>query len=106
MVCIVCYLLYYINFGSPHHGKGIADSFGGEFRKRMDNRKMKKSAYDFDSFLEICREEFNSKDCPPGSRRVTFLKFVYNLFYTIFYIFTKLRKITKSSEKSWFLEHS
>jgi hypothetical protein len=79
MVCsiLIDFTLFHFFF-SPHHGKGIADSFGGEFRKRIDNCKMKKSAYNFECFFEMCQEEFKCWGKAPGSEKITFLKFSFN----------------------------
>lgn len=68
----------FLLFNSPHHGKGIADSFGGEFRSKIEIAKLKESATTFDEFLILCRKIFNSEGLPPGQERVTFLKFVFN----------------------------
>jgi hypothetical protein len=69
--------LFLHHYFSPHHGKGIANAFGGEYRKRMENYKMKNSIYNFETFFEACQTEFGSKNSPPGSKRVTFLRFVF-----------------------------
>jgi hypothetical protein len=70
-----------IFFFSPHHGKSVADSFSGEYRKRMENAKMQHSATNFQEFLDMCKEEFKCKTSSPGEERVTFLMYIKLIFF-------------------------
>jgi hypothetical protein len=74
-MCININNSFYIPY-SPHHGKGVADAFGGEFRKRMNTAKMKMSAKNFDEFFEMSCKIFNCDGVSPGQERVTFLRYV------------------------------
>jgi hypothetical protein len=72
---IFTYFLFYM-YLSPHHGRSLADSFGGEFRKMIDSSLLKDDIVDYSGLLDTIRTSFGCQNSIPGSTRVTALKYV------------------------------
>jgi hypothetical protein len=52
----------------------LADSFGGEFRKAIDNEVLQKDINNYSELLSTIRKVFNCVDTAPGSTRVSSLE--------------------------------
>lgn len=99
---MVCFI-FIINFYSPHHGKGICDAFGGEYKKVMSTILMKRSCSTFEEYFSICEEAFNCKNSPPGTHRVTFLKFVFIIVFNKLFSYDRTKNFQKKVG-NWNLE--
>jgi hypothetical protein len=67
---------------SPHHGRSLADAFGGEWRKVINNEILTKNIITYDDLFSTISHAFKCENCIIGTRRVSTLTFVY--FETVF----------------------
>jgi hypothetical protein len=73
---MVCLQEYKSNFVfSPHHGRSVADSFGGEWRKALNNEILTTNIISYSDLLSTMNKAFDCDNTLPGSKRVSILRY-------------------------------
>jgi hypothetical protein len=74
------FVLFTVFLKSPHHGKGVCDSFGGEFRIKLKQILRTTSAVTFKEYFDMCESMFECQNSTPGEKRVSVIMFFFFFF--------------------------